>query len=220
MPGIIDIPNSTLLFYFSFYIQTYVERDIRTLENIEGFATFRQFLGLLSVLSYQEINYSQLGTELGITPKTAQRWLKLLTYTYQWTELQSFHMNNIKRLSVKPKGIIFDTGLSCYQQRISSPEAFGVSPMQGAFFESYCFNMIKAFCSSLPLMPNFYHWRTLAGVEVDILVEIDGIFYPIEVKSATSVSKNEVRGIISFRETYPHLKIAPGIVIYIGDECY
>ncbi len=220
MPGIIDIPNSALPFYFSSYVQTYVERDIRTLENIEDLATFGQFLGLLSALSSQEVNYSQLGRELGITPKTAQRWLKLLTYTYQWTELQPFHMNSIKRLSAKPKGIISDTGLACYQQRISSPEALAANPMQGAFFESYCFNMIKAFCSSLPMAPNFYHWRTLAGAEVDILVEIDGTFYPIEIKSATNVSKNDVRGILAFKETYPHLKIASGIVIYAGDECY
>ena len=220
MPGIIDLPNSALGAYFSSYVQTYVERDVRLLENIEGVANFGRFVALVAALTSQEINYSQLGRELGISPKTAERWLKLLIHTYQWTELRPFHMNSIKRLSLKPKGIISDTGLACYLQRISSPEALAVSPLQGALFESYCFNMIKGFCASLHTMPNFYHWRTLAGAEVDIIVEIDGVFYPIEVKTATMVSKKDVRGIASFRDTYPKLRIAPGIVLYAGSECY
>ena len=220
MPGIIDLPNNALTAYFSSYVQTYVERDVRFLENIEDLSNFGRFIALVAALTSQEINYSQLGRELSISPKTAERWLRLLMHTYQWTELQPFHMNSIKRLSLKPKGIITDTGLACYLQRISSPEALAASPMQGAFFESYCFNMIKGFCAALHMMPNFYHWRTLAGAEVDIIVEIDGVFYPIEIKAATTVSKNDVRGIMAFKETYPHLRIANGVVIYAGDECY
>ena len=220
MPGIIDIPNSAVTAYFSSYVQTYVERDVRLLENIEDLSKFGRFIALIAALTSQEINYSQLGRELGISPKTAERWLNLLIHTHQWTELQPFHMNSIKRLSLKPKGIFTDTGLACYLQRISSPEALAASPMHGAFFESYCFNMIKGFCTALQMMPNFYHWRTLAGAEVDIIVEIDGIFYPIEVKAATTVSKSDIRGITAFRETYPNLRIAKGVVIYAGDQCY
>jgi predicted AAA+ superfamily ATPase len=220
MPGTIDLPNNAITAYFSSYVQTYVERDVRLLEKIEDLSNFGRFIALVAALTSQEVNYSQLGRELSISPKTAERWLRLLIHTYQWTELQPFHMNTIKRLSLKPKGIITDTGLACYLQRISSPEALAASPMQGAFFESYCFNMIKGFCACLHMMPNFYHWRTLAGAEVDIIVEIDGVFYPIEVKAATSISKNDIRGIVAFKETYPHLRIAKGIVIYAGDECY
>jgi len=69
-------------------------------------------------------------------------------------------------------------------------------------------------------MPNFYHWRTLAGAEVDFIVELDGMYYPIKVKMATTVSKHDVRGIAAFKETYPQLRIAPGIVLYAGDQCY
>lgn len=220
MPGTLGIPNDTLPLYFSSYIQTYVERDIRLLENIEELYIFGNFLSLLAALSAQEINFSQLGREIGISPKTAQRWLQLLIHTYQWTELPAFHTNSIKRLSSKPKGIIADTGIACYLQRISSPDALAASPMQGALFESFCFNMIKGFCGVLPTKPNFYHWRTLAGAEVDIIVELDGKLYPIEIKSATTISKMDIRGITAFKETYPHLKIAPGIVIYAGNECY
>ena len=60
----------------------------------------------------------------------------------------------------------------------------------------------------------------MAGAEVDIIAEIDGTFYPIEIKAATTVSKNDVRSINAFKETYPQLRIAKGVVIYAGDECH
>lgn len=220
MPGIIDLPINAIPYYFSSYIQTYVERDIRLIEDIQDLSNFGRFLGLIAALTAQEINYSQLGRELSMTPKTAQKWLNLLIHTYQWTELIPFHMNAIKRLSSKPKGMISDSGLACYLQKITSPDALAISPLQGAIFETYCFNMIKAFCAALPSMPNFYHWRTLAGAEVAIILEIDGKFYPIEVKTATIISKNDIRGIQAFKSTYPHLNIANGIVIYCGNECH
>lgn len=220
MPGVLDLPNEFLPTYFSSYVQTYVERDVRLLENIQDLSEFGRFVALLAALTAQEINFSQLGREIGIAPQTAQKWLNLLVHTYQWSELPAFSSNSIKRLSSKPKGIMSDTGLACYLQRISSPEALAVSPLQGAMFESYCFNMIKSFCSALPLMPNFYHWRTLAGAEVDLIVELDGKFYPIEIKSATNITRADIRGIEAFRATYPHLNIQTGLIIYTGQEVY
>ena len=220
MPGAIGLPQEALPAYFSSYIQTYVERDVRILENIEDFATFGRFLGLLGALTSQEINVSHLGRELGVVPKTAERWLRLLTYTYQWYELPAFHGNAVKRIIMKPKGIISDTGIACFLQRISSPDALGMSLLQGAMFESFCFNMLRGFCSALPMMPNFYHWRTGSGAEVDIIIELNGWLYPIEVKSATNVTGHDARGIMAFRETYPQLNIATGIILYAGDICY
>jgi len=220
MPGIIDFPNDVLPTYFSSYVQTYVERDIRLLENIQDLAEFGKFVALLAALTAQEINFSQLGREVGISPQTAQKWLNLLVHTYQWSELPAFSINSIKRLSSKPKGIMSDTGLACYLQRISSPEALAVHPLQGAMFESYCFNMIKSFCSTLSLMPNFYHWRTLAGAEVDLIIELDGKYYPIEIKSATNITRADIRGIEAFRATYAHLNIQTGLIIYAGEEVY
>jgi hypothetical protein len=219
MPGTIPLESDALSSYFSSYVQTYIERDVRLIENIENLGQFGQFLGLVAALTSQEINYSQLGREVGITPKTAQRWLQLLKQTYQWHELPPFHMNAIKRLSQKPKGILADTGIACYLQLISTPEALAKSMLGGAMFETYCFNMIKGLCAALPIMPNFYHWRTLAGAEVDFIIEIDGKFYPIEVKSATTISKHDTRGIEAFRETYPHLNIQMGVIVYAGQHC-
>jgi predicted AAA+ superfamily ATPase len=220
MPGTIELPNSALFTYFSSYLQTYVERDVRLLDNVNDLAIFGRFVALISALTAQEINFTQLGRDIGIAPATAQRWLNILSYSYQWTTLTAFSNNSVKRVSGKGKGMITDTGFACYLQRISSPEALAGHPMLGSFFETFCFNMLKSFCAALDTEPNFYHWRALDGAEIDLLLEIDGKFFPIEVKCKSSVNKHDARGIMAFRQNYPHLNIQKGIVIYAGSICY
>lgn len=220
MPGTIELPNSALFTYFSSYLQTYVERDVRLLENINDLATFGRFVALMSALTAQEINYAQLGRDVGVAAATAQRWLNILIYSYQWTTLTSFSNNSVKRSLGKCKGMITDSGFACYLQRISSPDALAGHPMLGAFFESFCFNMLKSFCAALDTEPNFYHWRSFDGAEVDLLLEIDGKFFPIEVKCKSNVNKHDARGIIAFRQNHPHLNIQKGLVIYAGSICY
>jgi hypothetical protein len=107
--------------YFRSYLQTYVDRDVLAMENIQELADFSRFLNLAAALSGQEMNSSQLGREIGVAPATARRWLDLLTYSYQWLELFPYHGNTVKRISGKRKGHLRDSGLSCYLQRISSP---------------------------------------------------------------------------------------------------
>lgn len=220
MPGTIELPNSALFTYFSSYLQTYVERDVRLLDNVNDLAIFGRFVALISALTAQEINFTQLGRDIGIAPATAQRWLNILSYSYQWTTLTAFSNNSVKRVSGKGKGMITDTGFACYLQRISSPEALAGHPMLGSFFETFCFNMLKSFCAALDTEPNFYHWRALDGAEIDLLLEIDGKFFPIEVKCKSNVNKHDARGIMAFRQNYPHLNIQKGIVIYAGSICY
>jgi hypothetical protein len=219
-PGILEIPDSGISTYFRSYLQTYVDRDVRTMENIKELADFNRFLNLVAALSAQEINASHLGREIGIAPATAQRWLDLLTYTYQWLELFPYHGNTIKRISGKRKGHLRDTGLGCYLQRISSPEGVAAHPNLGALFESWVVNYIYRQFVHLPLDPHAYHWRTHGGAEVDLILEMNGKLYPIEIKCKTNVSKQDASGIKAFRETYPRQNVMPGLIVYCGNECF
>lgn len=221
LPGILDMPDEIVPGYFRSYIQTYVERDIRLLENIRELSSFDRFLGLSAALCGQEINFSQLGREIGVTPATARRWLNLLENTFQWLELFSYHGNTIKRISGKPKGFWSDTGLACHLQRISSPEALAVSPLRGAMFETWVINSLhRQALSLLPTPPNMYHWRTTGGAEVDLIFELDGRLFPIEVKCKSTLSGHDTRGLRAFRETYGKNMVMPGLIIYAGNECY
>ena len=212
-PGTLYLENEILPDYFKSYIQTYVERDIRNFAEVSQQQTFSRFLGLCATLTSQEINFSQLGREIGPTPQTAARWISILKSTYQWFELPSYHGNAIKRISGKPKGHFVDTGLALYLQRLSSPEALAGHPVLGSIFETHVFLDIHHAFSRFSMSPQCYHWRTHAGAEVDLLLERDGIFWPIEIKCKTNITKSDARGIIAFKETYPSLRIGQGIII-------
>lgn len=219
MPGIIDLENNDLSEYFKGYVRTYLERDVRLYQNIKDLRDFNQFLGILSALTSQEINYSQLGREIGLNGKVSKEWLDLLHSTYQYRELPPYSGNEIKRISKRGKGFFTDTGLACYLQQISSPEALGRHPMLGAIFETYIVNQVSRLTIELDLSPKLYHWRTNGGAEIDLLLELNGEFWPIEIKCKTKLTKFDARGINSFKESYPNLKVNTGMVIYCGKEC-
>lgn len=219
-PGFLELDNSVIPELLSSYLQTYIERDVRLIENIKDLNQFGRFVRIVSALTGQEINRAHLGREIGITHTTATKWLNLLEYSYLWHEVPAFSGNSIKQVSKKSKGYLADTGLSCYLQRVSTAESLSSHPMLGALFESYCVNNIKNIANSLNFKPGFYHWRSNGGAEVDLILELNGAFFPIEIKCKSNVTKRDCSGIKAFREAHSHLKIAQGLVIYCGSEIY
>lgn len=207
------LPAETIPDFYTAYIRTYIERDARLLADVSDWQLFGRFIRLVAALSAQEINHSQLGRELGLTPKTSRRWLDILKATFQWFEVPPYSGNTVKRISGKPKGYIADTGIACAAQIISSPGAVGGHPLWGALFETAVAGEIRKLCSVLSPRPNIYHWRTHAGAEVDLILERDGVFYPVEIKAKTNVEKKDTSGITAFRKTYPHLHVEKGLVI-------
>ncbi len=206
--------------YYNAYIRTYIERDVRLLANISDFQLFGRFLRLMAALSAQEINHSQLGRELGLSPKTTSQWLQILTATFQWFEIFPYSGNTVKRISGKPKGYIADTGLACTSQAISTPSAISSHPNLGALFETAVVGEIRKQISILSPKPNLYHWRSHGGGEVDLILERDAVFYPIEIKAKSNPSRKDTTGISSFRKTYPHLKIEKGLVLCPTDKVF
>lgn len=195
------------------YQRTYIERDVRLLADISDWQLFGRFLRLCAALTAQEVNRSHLGRELGVTPQTAERWLNLLKATYQWFEVPAYSGNAVKRVSGKPKGYLADTGLACHAQILSSPAALGGHPYLGALFETAVVSEIRKHIGAMSTPPRLHHWRSSGGAEVDLLLERDGVFYPIEVKASSNPSRRDTTGITAFRKTYPHLRIEKGLVI-------
>jgi uncharacterized protein len=199
--------------FYRAYLRTYIERDVRLLSDVGDWQQFGRFARLTAALTAQELNYSQLGREIGVTPQTAQRWLAMLRATFQWFEVPAYHGNTIKRISGKPKGYIADTGLACSLQMISTPKTLGGHPLVGALFETLVVAEIRKLAATLTTPPSLYHWRSHTGGEVDLLLERDGRFHPIEIKLTTKPNKGDTRGLAALREAYPKLKLAPGLVI-------
>lgn len=202
------------------YQSTYIEKDIRLLADVSNIQLFGKFVRLISALTTQEINYSQIGRDIGITPQTAKRWLNLLTQTFEWFEIPAFSNNNIKKISLKPKGYFADTGQICFSQMISTKEAIGGHPLWGALFENAVVCEIRKQCFLIPTPPQIYHWKIHSGAECDLILERDGKFYPIEIKAKTRPSKKDIKGIQAFRKTYPRLNIQKGLIISPVEEIY
>lgn len=213
LPEATRLPLEVLPDFWAAYFRTYIERDVRLLTEVSDWHIFGRFVRLAAALTGQEINRSQFGRELGVTPQTARRWLDLLTATFQWFEVPAYSGNAIKRVSGKGKGYIADTGFACWAQAISSPSSLGGHPMWGHLFETYIAGELRKQMSLLAPAPHLYHWRSAGGAEVDFLLERDNQFFPIEVKGKTRVSRSDARGILAFRAAYPKLKVAPGLVI-------
>lgn len=212
-PGLLEISDDLLADAFASYLHTYVERDLRLIGDVSDWQEFTRFVQLLANLTAQEINYSQLGREIGINPQTAKQWLRLLMATYQWIEIPPFSGNTIKRISGKSKGYFIDTGFACYLMHINSQESLLGHPRLGALFETF---VVLDICKQLAIFsgkPELHHWRAHSGAEVDLIIEINNRYFPIEIKYKSHPTKSDTSGIEAFRSHYPHLPIGPGLVI-------
>jgi len=207
------IPLDTIPDFHAAYQRTYIERDVRLMADISDWQLFGRFLRLAAALTAQEINCSQLGRELGLTPQTAGRWLDILQATFQWFEVPAFSGNALKKVSNKARGYIADTGLACAAQAISSPPSIGGHPLWGALFETACAAEIRKQRSFMSPKPQMYHWRTYGGAEVDIILEYNGRVYPIEIKAGSRPSRRDCSGLQAFRKRHPGLDLAPGLVL-------
>lgn len=208
-----SIPLQLIPDFYEGYLRTYLERDVRFLADLRDLQTFSRFIRLVAALSAQEMNFSTLGRELGLTPQTSKHWLQLLESSFQWTSAPAFSGNIIKRVSLKSKGYFADTGLLCHAQAISSPQVLAGHPLWGAIFETAVTAEIRKMSKAMTSRPNIYHWRRYSGSEVDLILERDGTFYPLEIKASSRLSRADARGISAFREQYKHLKIAKGLII-------
>lgn len=217
-PGVIDVDNEILSDVLDSYWKTYIERDVRLIAEVSDLQEFSRFTQLAANLTAQEIQFTQLGREIGISHQTAQRWLNILKSTYQWSELQAYSGNTIKRVSGKAKGYFMDTAMSAYQMHISSPNALLSHPKLGALFETYVVNDIQRQLTMIQGKPALYHWRSHGGAEVDLIIEMDNVYHLIEIKCKTRPVKSDLRGIQAFRETYPDLNYAPSLLICATSE--
>ena len=219
-PGTLGFSEPDFYDFFRSYLQTYVERDVRTLTNVRDLNQFSRFISLQSALTAQEMNSAYLGREVGIAPQTAQEWIHILENSYQWITIPPFSGNLIKRSANKPKGYFSDTGFACHLVRINSREGLLGHPFFGHIFETFCVNQILRTLKTYGKAFNAYHWRSSGGAEVDLILELDGVLYPIEFKAKTNPNRRDARGLAQFMKDYAHLKIAHGIVVHGGDKAY
>jgi len=224
-PGLSASPAPDWLRWQQSYIETYLERDVRTVRRVGDLMTFQSFLRLLAARSGQILNMTGIATELGLTLNTVKAWISVLLTSYQIIVLQPYHANLGKRLVKRPKVYFTDTGTLCYLVGLRDPLHAMQGPMAGAIVETAVVaELTKAYLHSGD-EPRLAFWRTARGSEVDIVVEDQLCLYPIEVKATATPRPEMARGIAEFVRTLAATKaeglrpsLRPGYVVYAGDR--
>jgi predicted AAA+ superfamily ATPase len=160
----------TARLWFSSYLQTYLERDVRAVTAVKDLATFRRFLGLLASRHGQVLNKTALAAPLGISVPTVTQWLNVLETTAQILVVPPFYENFGRRLIKSPKVYFFDSGLACHLLGIDTAAELAKSPFMGALFEGLIASEIIKHQVNGGSRRDLYYFRDEQGLEVDFLV--------------------------------------------------
>lgn len=172
--------------WFSNYIATYVERDVRQLIDIRDLARFQTFVKMCAARTGQLLNLSSLATDCAISASTAKEWLTVLEASYIVTLLRPHHRNFGKRLIKSPKLYFVDTGLAAWLNGIRDSHSLETHAMRGALFETWVVAELMKERLNAGQPTDLYFWRDSAGHEIDVLFETGQKLTPIELKSGTT----------------------------------
>lgn len=172
--------------WYSDYVMTYVQRDVRQLINVKDLRTFHQFLKMCAARTGQLLNLSSLASDCGITHNTAKAWISVLEASYILYLLPPHHRNFTKRLIKSPKLYFYDTGLVCMLMGLQSSDELIVHPMRGALFETWVVSELMKYRFNQGLLSNLYFWRD-SQHEIDILIERGHKLIPVEVKAGKTI---------------------------------
>lgn len=215
-PELAANPDRETPLWHASYIQTYLERDVRSLRQVGDLSLFQNFLRSLAARSGQLLNLADLARDLGVAVNTAKTWLSVLEATFQVIVLRPYFANIGKRLVKTPKVFFTDTGTLCYLAGLRDPEHAASGPMGGAIFETAVLAEVVKTLRNRGEEPPVYFWRTSSGIEVDIVLDLGIKLIPIEVKLSATPKPSMADGILSFRKELGK-KVAPGYVIHPGE---
>lgn len=184
--------------YYPYYIQTYVERDVRLMKNIGDLSKFIRFIKLCSGRIGQLLNLSSLANECGVAVSTISTWISMLEASYICYLLKPDHNNYAKRLVKTPKLYFYDTGLACSLLDIRDPEQVSTHFLRGGLFENLVINEFIKESYNKSEEPNLTFWRDSIGNEVDLLRTIEGKQYAYEIKSGATYSSDFFKGIFKW----------------------
>ena len=205
--------------YFN-YTKTYIERDVRDLQNVHDLSKFIKFMKLCAARIGQVINYSSLASDADINLATAKSWLSILETSYIIFTLQPYSAHFTRRLIKTPKLFFYDTGLASYLLGIENVEDLKMSSYRGNLIESLLISQIMKLYFNSGKNPNIYFLRDKTGHEIDCLVEKANKLIPIEIKSNMTPNRSFFDEINFWRsvDQIGNKKISEGFVIYPGNQ--
>ncbi|HOW35742.1 MAG TPA: ATP-binding protein [Candidatus Omnitrophota bacterium] len=203
--------------WFSSYLQTYVDRDVRSYIKQSNLHDFERFVKLLAARTAQELNCSTLSRDIGVSVPTIKSWLTLLEASGIIFFLMPYHNNFGKRIIKAPKCYFIDTGIVSYLVGLQSEQHALSGPMNGALFETACVAQFYKRFSALADPCSLYYYRSTDGLEVDLLIETGKTIYPIEIKLSSTIDYGRVSSLKKWLEI-SRIKDVCGLVISTSKE--
>lgn len=215
MPGLISGQTPDRNIFYSSYLSTYVERDVRELSGSVDALKFNRFLIAVAARCSQLLNYNALAEDADIDIQTSKAWINILETLGIIFLLHPYSNNVLKRTIRTPKVYFYDTGLVCYLTRWSSPEVAESGAMSGALLENYAVSEIMKSYQNAGQEPYLYFYRDRDAKEIDIILEGDGKLSPLEIKKTATPDKRLTR-VFHVIDRSP-LQLGTGAILCMAD---
>jgi len=202
--------------WYSGYINTYIERDVRQLKNINNLSLFTKLLRLCAGRTGQILNLTSLSNDCGIDQKTVAAWLGILQSSYIIYLLKPYYINFNKRILKTPKLYFYDTGVACSLLGITDAKQIATHSAKGPLFENMIVSELLKARFNTGSTDNIYYWRDKTGNEVDILSDTAGKLTIMELKAGETIASDFFKGIQYFSSL--NTQTEQKILVYGGKE--
>jgi len=210
--------------WFSNYIATYIERDVRQLIAVRDLSQFQRFVKMCAARSGQLLNLTSLGTDCGLSANTAREWLSVLEASYLVTRLQPHYQNYGKRLIKSPKLYFLDVGLMAWLLGIRDANTLDTHAARGALFETFVISELIKQRFNQGQASDLYFWRDSAGHEVDVLLDTPKGLQAIEIKSGSTFAADWTKSLKKWQALAGSDALTPQVIfggtgLYEREDC-
>jgi hypothetical protein len=216
LPAIALNPTVERDLFYGSYVQTYMQRDVRDLARVGDELAFLRFLRATAARSGQLLNLADLARDADVSPNTAKSWLSILQAAGTIYLLEPYHTNVTQRLVKSPKLYFLDTGLAAYLTEWASPGTLEAGAISGSILETWIVTELLKSYWHTGHRPPFYYYRDKDQREIDLLILLDGVLYPLEIKKTASPSREDARHFGALERL--QLTVGPSGVICLAEQ--
>lgn len=208
--------HDEVLNWLESYVRTYLERDLRELSQVDSLVDFRKVMQSLALRTGNILNQADVAKDSGISHSTTHRYLKLLEISNIIERVPAFCVNRGKRLVKSPKLFFIDPALAVFLSGYYNTAALADSRELGQYFETMVYFHLRALCEGMTPKAGLYYWRTVAGREVDFVIEHGRRLLAFEVKHTTNPNAFDIKNLLAFLDTYP--ETTRGVLVHAGNQ--
>lgn len=206
--------------FYSDYVSSYLERDVRDLINVKDEAKFYNFMVACAARSGQLFNATDIGNAIDVDHKTVKAWLSVLQASNIVRVIQPFWSNVDKRLTKTPKIFFMDTGLVCHLTRWTTPDQLRNGAVAGHVFETFVVSeVLKSYMNAGANLRDVWFYRDAKKREIDLVIQEGHVLHPVEVKTAATVGGDAVKN-FGCLEGLSDYEVGFGHVVCQTDEPY